>query len=69
MANLPGYGKSVSDWDPGAGTGADAGKQAKLMGTTAKDASDTMTGTNELKAYEGGKGHPSGDFGTKGKQF
>lgn len=62
------YGKSVANWDPGAGKGKDD-KANKLMSTTASDAKDTMTGTNELKQFVGGSGKPSGELGQKGRQF
>lgn len=62
-------GNSVSNWNPGAGGAHDAGKAAKLMGTEASDAKDTMTGTNELKAHTGSGGKPKGPFGKRGKNF
>lgn len=62
-------GKSVSDWDPGKGKPESSERKNKLMNTEAHDAKDTMTGTNELKAFKGKKGTPSGPFGQKGKEF
>lgn len=57
----------MADWDPGQGGSDD--KKAKLFSTEARDAKDTMTGTNELKEFRGGKGVPKGPFGAKGKEF
>lgn len=62
-------GKSMSGRDFGAGEGEDTKRAARLMSTTAKDCADCITGTNELKAFEGKSGKPSGPFGTKGKEF
>ncbi len=60
---------SVSDWDPGAGKGRNQGDIDKLMSTEAKDNSDAINGTNELKAFKGKGGKPKGPFGLKGKEF
>lgn len=60
---------SMADWNPGPGKGEDAGKKAKLFSTEASDAKDTMTGTNELKAFKGKSGVPKGPFGSQGKEF
>lgn len=68
MAVLP---NSMSDFDPGKGKTIEQGNATlnKLMSTEASDAKDTMTGTNELKAYSGGSGKPSGPLGLQGKEF
>lgn len=60
---------SAANWNPGPGSGNVTTNREKLFGTTAQDAKDTMTGTNELKEYRGGKGVPKGPFGLKGKEF
>lgn len=64
-------GKSVSDWSPGSAGGSAKrdSVEDKLNSPNAKDGKDTMTGTNELKAFKGGKGTPSGPFGQRGKEF
>lgn len=56
----------LDNWDPGAGTGADASKQAKLLSTEATDASDTMSGDNPLKRFVGKSSKPQGPFGVQG---
>jgi len=60
---------SMKNYNPGPGKGCDEGKKAKFFSTEAKDAPDTMTGSNELKEFSGKKGTPSGPFGKKGKEF
>lgn len=60
-------GQSVSNWNPGEGKGRS--NNDKLLSTEAHDAKDTMTGTNELKAFEGKAGKPKAPFGLKGKDF
>lgn len=70
MPSLP-EGKSVSDWDPGTPGGASKrdAVEDKLNKPNAHDAKDTMTGTNELKAFKGGSGTPKGPFGQRGREF
>jgi hypothetical protein len=63
------YTKSVGDWNPGPGKGRDQGKANELMSTEARDAKDTMTGTNELKQWTGGSGKPPAPYGVQGKKF
>lgn len=60
-------GKSLSDWNPGEGKGKSSND--KLMSTEARDAKDTMNGTNELKAWRGKSGKPSGPYGVKATEF
>lgn len=60
---------SISDWNPGPGSGSDESKKAKLFSTEASDAKDTMTGTNEQKPFFGKSGTPKGPFGSKGHEF
>ena len=61
------YGQSMGNWSPGPGKGKSSND--KLMSTEAKDAKDTMNGTNELKPWRGKSGKPSGPFGVKGGDF
>lgn len=69
MANVPSYGKSVSDWNPGPGPKKSDARVDQLMSTEASDAKDTVTGTNELKQWIGGSGKPSAPYGVQGKKF
>lgn len=41
----------------------------KLMSPNAKDDPETLSATNEQKAWIGGSGKPSGPFGQQGKNF
>lgn len=60
---------SIKNWNPGEGKGSNEAKKAKLFSTEGSDGKDTMTGTNSLKEWVGGKGVPSGPFGKKAKEF
>lgn len=68
-ANLPN--DSVRNWSPGSAGGASKrdSVEDKLNNPNAKDAKDTMTGTNELKEFVGKSGTPKGPFGQRGKEF
>jgi hypothetical protein len=68
MADIPSYGTSVSNWTPGTPKKS-AEKADALMATEASDAKDTMTGTNELKQWQGGSGKPPEPYGLTGKKF
>lgn len=68
MSNLPGYGSGVANWSPSVPKKSSE-KAESLMSTDAKDASDTMTGTNELKNFVGGSGKPEGPYGVQGRKF
>jgi hypothetical protein len=68
MADIPSYGTSVSNWTPSTPKkGSERAEQ--LMDTEAKDAKDTMTGTNELKQWVGGSGKPPEPYGVRGRKF
>jgi hypothetical protein len=62
------YTKSVGDWSPTIPKKSSE-KAEELMSTTAQDAKDTMTGTNELKQWVGGSGKPPGPYGVQGRKF
>jgi hypothetical protein len=65
MAN---YTKGVGDWSPT--IPKKSSEQAEgLMGVTAQDAKDTMTGTNELKQWVAGSGKPDAPYGVQGRKF
>lgn len=66
--SLPKPGASVRNWTPAGGSKESKGT-TKLMGTEARDAKDTMNGSNELKEFVGKSGKPSGPFGTRGRGF
>jgi hypothetical protein len=57
----------LSKWDPGAGKSKS--DNSKLFTTTAKDAPDTMDGTNELKPFVGKSGKPPAPYGIQGREF
>lgn len=61
------HGKSVSDMVIDASKGADATK--KLMSPNAHEDPETVTGTNEQKAFKGRAGKPKGPFGPQGRMF
>lgn len=65
---LPSFGKSVANTDFGQGKAKNDGS-AKLMGTTARDAKDTLAPDNTQERYIGGKGTPTGELGLKGRGF
>jgi hypothetical protein len=68
MSDIPGYKSGVSNWVPSVPKkGTERAEQ--LMSTEAQDAKDTMTGTNELKAWVGGSGKPDGPYGVQGRKF
>jgi hypothetical protein len=62
------YKEGVSDWTPNVPKKSQE-KAEELMSTEARDASDTMTGTNELKQWTGGSGKPPGPYGVQGRKF
>lgn len=57
----------MANWNPGPG-GAEK-SNAKLFSTEAKDSPAAVTGSNELKQFEGKARKPKGPFGLKGKEF
>jgi hypothetical protein len=62
------YKKSVSDWTPNVPKKSSE-KAEDLMSTEARDAKDTMTGTNELREWRAGSGKPPGPYGSTGHKF
>lgn len=62
------YSKSVGDWTPSTPKSS-SDKANALMGVTAEDAKDTMTGTNELKQWVSGSGKPDAPYGIQGRKF
>lgn len=65
---IPKRGQSVANWDPGSSAPKGRSRE-KLLSPNAKEVPDNVTGTNELKQFEGKKGTPSEPFGLKGKNF
>lgn len=61
-------GKSVTNRDFGTTRPENDAATAKLMSSNAKDNMDCLTGTDDLKPYEGGSGMPKGPFGSQGKE-
>lgn len=59
---------SLSDWNPGAGSPKPT-MPAALLNTEASDNPDCVSGTNELKQFEGNPKKPTGPYGTQGKEF
>ena len=58
----------VGDWQPNTPDNRPMG-YTKLLDPNAKDAPDTFNGTNVLKNFVGGRGKPSGDLGSQGRDF